>query len=514
MASLIWTLTLLASRVIGLVRESVLGATLGASSQADAYAAAFRVPDNVAYVISGSALSIIFIPMFTGYAQRGEEDRAWRAFSVVASFIVALLAVVTPLAWLAMPQLAPLFAPGFSPEDTALLVRLSRIVLPAQIFHILGGLLSAALLAKDRHAVPALAPLVYTLGIIAGGLLGQSAEGFAWGVLGGAFAGPFLLPFWAARGAGMRWSFVLDAKDPDLRTYLARSLPVMLGFSIVAMDDTAWTRFGSALAPGTVAVLNYAKTLMKVPMGVFGLAMGVAAYPTITKLVAEGRPGEAYATLLATTRRTLLLAFAAQVALTVAGPELGTLVLGAGRIVPAQMEQLGSALGWFSVGLGGWTAQTLLARGFYARGQAWLPTWLGFGVLIAALPLYKLLGERFGAEGLAAASSLAILVYTALLGWRLRRSTEAVTEIPLPAGFVGFLARAVPATALAIAAGLWMRGTLGALPPDRLQAALRVGLLAGVCAPVWLLATWALGVEELPALWGMVRRRFKRAPAA
>jgi putative peptidoglycan lipid II flippase len=288
----------------------------------------------------------------------------------------------------------------------------------------------------------------------------------------------------------------------------------MLGFSIVAMDDTAWTRFGSALAPGTVAVLNYAKTLMKVPMGVFGLAMGVAAYPTITKLVAEGRPGEAYTTLVSATRRTLLLAFAAQVALTVAGPELGTLVLGTERIPPEQMQKLGSALGWFSVGLGGWTAQTLLARGFYARGQAWLPTWLGFGVLLAALPLYELLGERFGAEGLAGASSLAMLTYTMLLGWRLRRSTEAVAEGPLGEGFGRFLVRAVPATALAIAVGFWVRGAFGAAPIDRVQAAIRVAVLAGVCAPVWVAATWALGVEELPALWGMVRRRFRRAPAA
>ncbi len=505
MASLVWTGALLASRVIGLVRESVLGATLGASGQADAYAAAFRVPDMVAYVISGSALSIVFIPMFTGYAQRGEEDRAWRAFSMVANFIVALLLVTLPAVWLAMPRLAPLLAPGFSAEDTALLVHLSRIVLPAQAFHLLGGLLSAALLAKDRHAVPALAPLVYTLGIIGGGVILGTAEGFAWGVLVGAILGSFGLPLWAALRVGLRWQPVLDFRDTDLRTYLVRSLPVMLGFSIVSMDDTAWTWFGSGLGEGKVAILNYAKTLMKVPMGVFGLAMGVAAYPTITRLVAEGKEPEAWTTLVTSARRALLMAFASQVALTVAGAEIGTLVLGTRRISASEMAELGTALGWFSVGLGGWTAQTLLARGFYARGQAWLPTWLGFGVLALGLPLYALLGGRFGADGLAMASSAGILVYTVLLGGLLRRAmVKGDGEVP---GFVDFLARVVPATVVAIAIGLFARGFLGAPPADRLGAALRVSVLAAVCAPVWTGLVWALRVEELRVVGLAVARR-------
>ncbi len=505
-ASLIWAGALLASRVIGLVREVVLGATLGASAQADAYAAAFRVPDTLAYIVSGGALSILFIPMFTGHAQRGDEARAWRAFSVVANFIVMLLAVVIPLAWVAMPALAPAFAPGFSPEDTALLVRLSRIVLPAQVFHLLGGLLSAALLAKDRHAVPALAPLLYTLCVIGGGWIAGSAEGFAWGVLVGAIVGPFLLPLIAALRVGLHWQPVFDLRDPDFRDYIRRSLPVMLGFSIVSMDDSAWTWVGSGLGAGQVAILNYAKTLMKVPLGVFGFAMGVAAYPTLVRLVADGRPDQAWATLVDATRRALLLAFASQVALTVAGPELATLVLGTTRIDPAQMTLLGSTLGWFALGLGGWTAQTLLARGFYAQGKAWLPTWVGFGVLALAFPLYVMLGGRFGANGLAAASSLGIIVYTGLLAILLKRSLAPDGS----GGLGGFLVRVVPVTLAVIAGGVWLRRGLGPLPVDRPGALLRVLLLAAACAPAWLVGVWLVGVEELPVLWATVRRRLRR----
>ena len=128
-AGVIWTLALLASRVMGLVRDAVLGTVLGVSPAADAYAAAFRVPDLVSLLVSGGALSIVFIPMFTGFLAKGEDDRAWRAFSLVANFVVALAAVLVPLAWWFAPEIAAFLAPGFDPEQRALLVRLSRIVL-------------------------------------------------------------------------------------------------------------------------------------------------------------------------------------------------------------------------------------------------------------------------------------------------------------------------------------------------------------------------------------------------
>jgi putative peptidoglycan lipid II flippase len=504
MAGLIWTVALLASRVIGLVRESVLGATLGVSSAADVYAAAFRVPDLFGYVVSGGALSIIFVPMFAGHVQRGDEDRAWRAFSVVSNFVVLLLLVGGGAVWLAMPSLAAWMAPGFTPEDTALLVRLSRIVLPAQLFHILGGLLSAVLLARDKHAVPALAPLVYTLCVIAGGLVSGSAEGFAWGVVVGGALGVFGLPLYACIRGGVRWQPVLSLTDPDFRHYIGQSLPVMLGFSIVSVDDAAWTWFGSELGEGSVAVLNYAKTLMKVPMGVFGVAMGMAAYPTIARLVADGKQGEAWGTLTSAARRALVLAFASQVALTVAGPELATLVLGTGRIPAARMEELGACLGAFSLALGAWTAQTLIARGFYARGEAWLPTWLGFGVLIVSLPLYGWLGGAFGAVGLAGASSAGMLLYVGVLTVLLRR------RMAQPGAFGGFLLRIVPVTAAVIAAGLLARHGLGPMAGSRVDAAYRIAVLAGVCGPLWLIAAWWAGVGEVVEVGRGIVRRLNR----
>ncbi len=516
-ASVIWTIALLASRVIGLARESVLGATLGVSATADVYAAAFRVPDGVSYIIAGQATSILFVPMFSAFFATGEDARAWRAFSNVANTMALAFLVVAGAVWVAMPTFADALGSGFTPENVALLTWLSRIMLPAQIFHVLGGMLNAALMARDRHTIPAVAPLVYTSFVIAGGLATGTAEGFAWGVLTGAFVGSFLLPLAANLRAGMRWHPTIATSDPDFRRYLTQAVPVMLALGVVSFDDFTWTYFASPLGEGKVAILNYAKTLMKVPMGVFGFALAVASYPTVSRLVATGHIGEAYAILHTSARRAVLLALASQVALTVAGAELATLVLGTRRIAAGDMAELGVCLAMFSIALAAWTAQGVLARGFYALGLTWLPARVSMLALLLGLPVYALLGARFGAPGLAAASSVAMIAYVAalaaLLRWRMRVAAPDADLGPTEP-FLAFVVRAAPPTLLAIAIGLVARhGLLAAVGPasgTRVDALLRVLALAAVCAPAWLAASWMAKVPELDVVVAAVRRRVAR----
>ena len=134
-AALIWGGSLLLSRVIGIIREGVIGRILGGGADADVYLAAFRIPDFLNYLLAGGALSIIFIPIFAGHLARDEEDKGWEAYSVIANTVLLLLAVALPLAWLATPWVVDNWlASGFAAEDRAHLSRLTRIVLPAQVF--------------------------------------------------------------------------------------------------------------------------------------------------------------------------------------------------------------------------------------------------------------------------------------------------------------------------------------------------------------------------------------------
>jgi len=527
-AGAIWTASLLLSRLIGLVRERTLGRTLGAGVEADVYAAAFRIPDLFFYLLAGGALSIVFIPIFTAHLERGDERRAWRSFSVIANtLLVAALALIPALLW-AMPSLTRLAAPGFTGEQAEHLVRLTRIVLPAQIFHMIGGLLGASLLARDRHIVPALSPLLYNIGIIAGGLISGSAEGFAWGVLAGAFAGSFALPLWVCLRGGLKWTPAFSVSDPDLRDWLRMSLPIMLGWSIVAMDDPLITRFASRLGAGETALLNYAKTLMRVPMGVFGAAMAYAAYPTLARLFAQGRTAELRGALASAIERVLLLAFASQVILTAGGPEIGTLVYTARRIPPADLETLGLYLSLFSVGLPAWSLQILLSRGFYARRRAWLPTWLGTGIMVLFVPVYWQMGERFGGAGLAVTSALAISTYALLLAALLHRELDR-EERGAAAGpgaqgesdgsprrparrTVWFAARGLAACLAGTAAGLWAARLLGAPATTAAGALGRLFIIGGAGTAVYGAVAAATGILPVArALAAFSRRRGRGA---
>jgi len=420
------------------VREQIIGRTLGASREADLYFASFTLPDFLNYLLAAGALSIIFIPIFLGYLERGDQEGGWKAFSAIANFILVVGSVGIALLMIFARPLTSLIAPGFTnPAEVETLVHLMRIILPAQFFLVVGGLLSAALQAQDRHFLPAMAPLVYSLGIIVGGLVGahyagMGADGFAWGVLAGSAIGPFALPLYGCLRTCMRWYPILSYRNADLQHYLWLSFPIMIGFSIVVVDEWIIKNQASYLAEGTLSYLQYGRTLMKVPIGVFGMAAGVAAYPTISRMVATGGVAEAYCVLCRAVRLMLFATFAAQICMTLAGFEIAYLVWGlfSSRFSVADAHATGTILPFLCLGLSGWAAQTVISRGLYALGSTWLPTIIGTLVAILALPLYILLRCQLGAIGLAVASSVAILVYVLLLGWlqRLRFEKEAAAK--------------------------------------------------------------------------------------
>jgi len=479
-ASIIWASSIFLSRVMGLVREQIIGRTLGASRVADLYFASFTLPDFLNYLLAAGALSIVFIPIFLAHLERGDHERGWESFSVIANFIVVVGTIGIGLLMIFARPLATLVAPGFSSDgDVETLVRLTRIILPAQFFHVIGGLLSAALQAQNLHALPAMAPLVYSAGIIIGGLIGAhypqlGAEGFAWGVLAGSIAGPFALPLYGCMKTRMRWTALFTFRNPDLRRYLWLSVPIMIGFSIVVVDEWIVKNQASYLGAGSLSYLQYGRTLMKVPMGMFGMAAGVAAYPTISGLVAAGRIVEAYGLLCRAVRLMLLLTFAAQVCLTIAGFEAVYLIWGlfADRFTVADAQQTATVLAYLCLGLSAWAAQTVISRGFYALESTWLPTIIGTAVAIVMVPLYVVLRQQYGTIGLAIASSTSIMVYVILLGWLQRRRFEkeaAARGTRLLRGsqeMLGPVLRLAAAAAIATGLGLIARTQLLSWLPD------------------------------------------------
>ena len=525
-ASIIWAASIFLSRIMGLAREQIIGRTLGASREADLYFASFTLPDFLNYLLAAGALSIVFIPIFVEYLERNDRDGGWKALSVIANFILVVGTIGIALLMIFARPLTSLVAPGFAePAEVATLVRLIRIILPAQSFLVIGGLLSAALQAQDRHFLPAMAPLVYSAGIIIGGLIGahypgMGADGFAWGVLAGSAMGPFALPLYGCIKSRMRWYPLLSFWNRDLRRYLWLSFPIMIGFSIVVVDEWIVKNQASYLAPGALSYLQYGRTLMKVPIGVFGMAAGVAAYPTLSRLVATNRVAEAYGLVCSAVRLMLFVTFAAQVCMTLAGVEAVYLVWGlfSNRFSVADAQATGTVLAFLCLGLGGWASQTVISRGFYAFGSTWLPTIVGTLIAFLAVPLYVVLRQQWGAIGLAIASSVAILIYVLLLGWlqyrRFEREAAARdTNLKAVPGMLGAALGLAVATGLAIGAGLYLRYLLLQFLPGMqiLAILMRATVLCAFGIAIYLIVARLLGVTELARLQRLLSRRLMRS---
>ncbi|MGO9674994.1 MAG: murein biosynthesis integral membrane protein MurJ [Methylocella sp.] len=526
-ASAIWAGSIFLSRIMGLVREQIIGRTLGASREADLYFASFTLPDFLNYLLAAGALSIVFIPIFLEHLERDDKEGGWEALSVIANFIVVVGSIGIALLMIFARPLVALVAPGFTqPGEVDTLVRLIRIILPAQFFLVVGGLLSAALQAQDRHVLPAMAPLVYSAGIIAGGLIGtryagMGADGFAWGVLAGSALGPFALPLYGCLKDRMRWYPVLSFRNADLRRYLWLSFPIMMGFSIVVVDEWIVKNQASYLAPGALSYLQYGRTLMKAPIGVFGMAAGVAAYPTISRMVAAGNVVEAYGVLCHAVRLMLVAMFAAQVCMTLAGSDAAYLIWGlfASRFSVADAEATGAILAFLCLGLGGWAAQTLISRGFYALGATWLPTIVGTMVAVLMGPLYVALRHQWGAIGLAIASSIAILVYVLLLGWLQHRrfmreaAAKGVTLDSAP-GMLDAALRLAAAAVIAIGVGLRVRSHLMQVLPGMGfgEILTRITILCVVGVVVYASLARLFRVAELAELERLLMRRFGLGP--
>jgi len=523
-ASATWAGSIFLSRILGLMREQVIGRTLGASREADLYFASFTLPDFLNYLLASGALSIVFVPIFLGYVQRGDHEGGWRALSAIANFLLLAGSIGIVLLMAFARPLAGLVAPGFSgPGEVDMLVHLIRIILPAQFFLVIGGLLSAALQARDLHFLPAMAPLVYSASIILGGLVGghyagMGADGFAWGVLGGAAMGPFAFPLYGCLRARMRWYPILTLRNADLRRYLWLSFPIMIGFSIVVVDEWIVKNQASYLAEGTLSYLQYGRTLMKVPIGVFGMAAGVAAYPTMSRIVAAGRIVEAYRLLCSAVRVMLFTTFAAQICLTLAGSEAAYLVWGlfASRFSLADAQATGNILAFLCLGLGGWAAQTLISRGFYALGSTWLPTIVGTMVAFLTAPIYIVLRWQWGAIGLAIASSVAILIYVLLLGWlqyrRFQREAAAkgnsLQDVP---SMLGAAVRLAAAAGIATGGGLGVRVLLLQFLPgmDLMVLIGRATVLCAIGLGIYLVCARLFGIDEVAKLERMLLRKLK-----
>jgi len=432
-ATVLLMTTVMLSRLIGYVREAYIAYAFGAGGQTDAYVAAFTLPDWLNYILAGGTASITFISIYTRFLAEKREADAQKTFSVIVTVMTSVFLVGILAAEIFTPQFVGWMFHGFSPEQMRLCVSLTRILLPAQIFFYVGGVVGAVLLSHRMFLFPSFGPLLYNVFIILGGVVAGKQLGIAslaYGALAGAVVGPFLVnAFGAARiGTGYRPSF--DLKNGAFREWVRLSIPLMLGVSLVTADDWILRYFASS-GIGDIARLNYAKRLFAVPIAVLGQATGQASLPFFAKLFGEKKMKEFGETVNGSVYRISALSFLTSALMMVASLPLIDLVYRRGHFSFADSQETAVYFFWFSLSLAFWAAQGLYARAFYAAGDTLTPMVASTVITVTSLVLYRALFHAFSVVGLAIASDVGIVANTVAAAVLLhRRKLVSLWNLP------------------------------------------------------------------------------------
>ena len=502
-------LSVFLSRILGLVRDKIISFYFGAGAEADIYFAAFVVPDFLNYLLAGGYFSITLVPLLSAAFAKDKDD-AWRFFSAAVCWAALSIALLTLVAWSMVPVITPLVAPGFSPEAQERLGHFLRIILPAQACFLPGACFTAMLYMRRQFAVPALTPLVYNgciiiCGVAAIHMLPQlGMEGFCWGVLAGAALGNLFLPFWAVRGGGLR--FAPRLAHPGMKKVLLLALPLMLGQSIVALDEQFVRIFGSLTGEGGVSLLNYARRIMLVPVGVVAQAAGLASFPFLASLAAAGDTQRFNASMNTAASNTLVIALPLSLWMLIAAEPIMRLIFQQGGFSAEAATQSGLLLSVMMAGVAFWAVQQLVGRAFYACQDTLTPALVGSAATVLALPLYWFGATRYGAFGVAAAGVGGVALYTAGLCfvWARRKGADGLRGLGGKA--LACLALCLPAS---LAARLALHGVALFFPNASLLGAACKTAASGLA---FALVYLCLAICIAPHLLEPLRVLFRRKP--
>jgi len=408
------------SRLLGYVRDYLIGSTFGTTGHTDAFWAAFGVPDLLYYLLAGGALGAAFIPVLTDYLTQGDDAEAWRVADTIATVILIASALGVAVIEIFAPSLVFVVVPGLrlKPQIYGECVFFVRIMAP-MVFGTTLSALSSAILQSYRHfTAPAVAWLIYNIGIIFGAVVivphlhsadpRQRMVGLCVGVLIGAFLMVAAqLPALIRRG--LRYRPRLDLGHPGVRLAAAMFIPIMAGLAVSQLSllwfPYFFGSFFSGHQAGVITVIRYASRLIILPLGLFGVTISTAVFPALAERATLQQLDGVRSGCRDAIRAVSVMAIPSSIGLFVlAGPIIRLLWRG-GEFGPAGVAASGFVLLFYAPGLMGLAAMQVVNRGFYAVKDRWTPPAIGVGyvALSVVLTLYLMrLPVGYGAIGLAA----------------------------------------------------------------------------------------------------------------
>ena len=505
-----------ASRVLGVLRESVISGRFGASGATSAFDAVSAVPRMVYELLVGGMLSAALVPVLSEYTEDDTSERhaeLEEVLSILLSLSTGIFVIVTAALLVGAPWLAPLLVGGF---DAALLqttTLLLRLIVPAIIIYGISGMLQAYHYARQAFAYPSMGAPAHNLGIILAVwvLAGRfDIASLSVSILVGALF-QLLVQIPGMRGVRLRWRW--NWRHPVIRRIGALYAPVVLSIVIQNLGIIIDRNFASRTAPEAITWMTKATFLVQLPLGLVSMAISLAVLPTLSQMDATRELSAFKRTLTRGLRLVLVLIIPAGVGLFVLGQPVIELIFQHGVFTAEDTAQSLRALRVYLIGLPFSAIDLPLVFAFYAQKDTRTPVMVGVvSVLIylAVAPLLAFALNR-GFIGLVAANAVQWLAHAVIMLVVFARRFGGM-------GGYGVIRATLQASGASLGMGLVAFGAYRLILPLAPAGLLGSALLAAVPASLGVLAflalAWVLHIDEIDMLWGVIGRRLGRPSGA
>ena len=420
------TISYLMSRVLGFFREVLLAKWTGITSASDTLDLAFIIPDFLFYLSAGGYLAITLIPILSDISKNRETELNDYFVSLLYGLSIVFF-TISFLSFLFRYQIVNLL----DVENPDLFIKLFTPIIFSQTFFFIGAILMSFQYFKNDFKYAALAPVIYNSSIILfGWFYSTSPEstvyGFAIGGLVGSILGHLLLQLLGAKNNGLIFK-ALKPKLEHISQYIKISFPLIIGQSIAVIDEQLFRYFGSLLSTGSIASFRYARRVALIPVGVIAQAVGVASYPTLSKLFVENKFGDfkllikKQLSALAVINTGVLIIFLKN------SENIIEIVYQRGLFSSEDTSRVSSIFMVVAFGLIPWSLNQIITRSYYVQKNYWFPVWVGTFITFVTIFTLKILSNPSG-ESYAVVIISSLWVNTLILSFFLKIKNERLID--------------------------------------------------------------------------------------
>ena len=503
----------MASRIFGFIRDMVVAAFFGAGLASDAFFVAFRIPNLLRRLIGEGSLTVSFVPVFTEYRQKKSKEEALELANVAFTLLSILLVIISLLGVLFSPLIVALIAPGFvnDPDQFALAVFLNRLMFPYIFFMSLVALCMGILNSFRHFAAPALSPVILNISMIIAALtlrnfFAQPITALAVGVMiGGILQLAMQWPFLVKYGLKIRYKFNLH--HPGIKQITLLLLPAMLGAAVGTINVFVGTILASLLPKGSVSYLYYADRIMELPLGVFAIAIGTAALPSLSEHASKGNMDELKSTISFSLRLMLFVTIPSMVALMALNLPIISVLFQRGAFDVNAATLTAQALFCYALGLWAFSVLRVVTAAFYSLQDAKWPMKAAIITLLVNLAASVALMFPLQHNGLALANSLAAMVNVIVLGIVLKKKIGVFLDRSFYISTIKIIISSLVMWGSILLVNFIVPWDTNAETKARLMY-LIVAVMTG--AITYCVSAYILKSPEIHSIVGQIKRRFNR----